>query len=285
MTAFAGEQSAGGRAIEVDLVTRADSARVWEAVTNPARVVEWFADRAEGGTRPGDTITWSFDRMASELSFTVNPLTAPGRLVLEGTRGTPGHLELMVGAAHDGTRVSLIHSGLPQESDWDDDYRSLAAGWRLALAVLRYYAEFHFGQPRKQFFASRLGRFSLARLVTLFHEPAGLQDWLTEGGSMGTPGGRVHLALKTGETLRGDMLADTGTDIAMAWDEIGGVLQLRTLPGGHDRDSRLVCATGWGWGVSSERVRQIEIELAAALERLERAVDPVESGQGVLQSR
>lgn len=285
MTVAAGNTNPCGRAVEVEIVTRAPLARVWAALTDPARVVEWFADRARGGIEPGGTITWNFDRLGSEMAFRVSSLTTPGRLVLEGDGPTPGRLEILVGAAHDGTRVSLFHGGLPEESTWDDDYRALAAGWRLALAVLRYYVEFHFGQARRGFFVARAGRFPMHRLATLLRDPAGLQEWLTEGGSMGTPGGRVHLILKGGEMLRGDMLADAGTDLAMAWDEIAGVLQLRALPASQEREVRLVCAMGWGWGLSAERARQIELDFAAALERLERAADVVEAGQGALQSR
>jgi hypothetical protein len=42
---------------------------------------------------------------------------------------------------------------------------------------------------------------------------------------------------------------------------------------------------GWGWGLNAERAKQIEDDLAAALERLERAAETVEMGQGVYQSR
>lgn len=284
MTALAGSSDPGGRSIEVEIVTRAHAARVWEAWTDPARIVEWFADRAEGEITAGSIITWSFDRLVSEMSFRVSPLTSTGRLVLEGEGATPGRLEIRVGAAHDGTRITLLHGGLPETTGWDDDFRALSAGWRLALAVLRYYVEFHFAEPRKGFFVIRTGRFPMARLQILFRDPAGLQEWLTEGGSMGTPGGRVHLALKNGETLRGDMLADAGTDIAMAWDEIGGVIQIRTLPN-PQRDLRSVCALGWGWGLSGERAKQIEQDLGIALERLERAAETIETGQGAYQSR
>jgi uncharacterized protein YndB with AHSA1/START domain len=284
MTAFAGNSDPSGRAVEVEIVTRAHPARVWEALTDPARVVEWFADRARGEMEPGSIVTWSFDRLSSEMVFRVIQVDGKSRLILEGTGPTPGRLEITVGLAHDGTRVTLGHGNLPAEVG-DDDYRTLAAGWRLALAVLRYYVEFHFAEPRRSFFALRSGRFALTRLQTLFKDPEGLKEWLTDGGSMGTPGGRVHLALKNGETLRGDMLADAGTDVALAWDEIGGVLQLRTLPASHERDMRSVCATGWGWGLKPERAKEIEQYLAASLEKLERAAEPVGLGQGALQSR
>lgn len=279
MTALPGNADGSGRAIEVEIVTRAHPARVWEALTDPARIVEWFADRARGEVEPGSIVTWSFDRLALEMSFRVVQVSGKGRMVLEGEGQTPGRLEINVGLAHDGTRVTLSHGNLPEQG-WDDDYRAWASGWRLALSILRYYVEFHFAEPRRSFFVVRPGRYSLARLQTLFREPAGLQEWLTDGGSMGTPGGRVHLALKNGETLRGDMLADAGTDVALAWDEIGGVLQLRTLPLSHERDARSVCAMGWGWRLNAERARQIEEYLGAALERLERAAEPVEVGQG-----
>jgi uncharacterized protein YndB with AHSA1/START domain len=285
MTAPAGNFEPSARSVEVEIVTRAHPARVWEALTDPARIVEWFAERAVGDFEPGSSVTWSFDRLGSELSFRVLQQSGTGRVLLQGEGATPGRLEITVGAAHDGTRVTLSHHDLPDEPGWDDDYRALAAGWRLALAVLRYYVEFHFAEPRRGFFVTRAGRFPLAKLQTLFRDPAGLQEWLTEGGSMGTPGGRVHLALKNGETLRGDMLADSGADIALAWDEIEGVLQFRTLPASRDRDARTVCAMGWGWGLSAERAKRIELDLAAALERLERAAESAEAGQGIYQSR
>jgi uncharacterized protein YndB with AHSA1/START domain len=271
------------RPVEVTLVTRATVSRVWEAWTDPVRLVEWFADRAKGTVATGELLTWSFDHPASEMTFRVSPFTSPGRLVLESVAGNPSQLEVLVTPGHDGTRISLTHTGLPGQQSWEQDRHTLASSWQLALSVLRYYVEFHYAEPRRTFFASRIGRFSASRLTTLFREPSGLQEWLTDGGSLGTPGGRVHLALKSGEILRGDMLADTGTDIAMAWDEIGGVLQFRSLAVPQEPHLRLVTAVGWGWGLLSERARQIEADLDAALERLDRAAD-IEAGQGALQS-
>jgi hypothetical protein len=131
----------------------------------------------------------------------------------------------------------------------------------------------------------RSGRFPLGRLQALFRDPDALQQWLTDGGSMGTPGGRVHLVLKNGETLRGDMLADAGTDVALAWDEISGVVELRTLASARERETRSVFVIGWGWGLKADRVQQIEQYFAGALERLERAAETAEAGQGALQSR
>ena len=284
MTVPAGNSNGNSRTVEVEIVTRAHPARVWEALTDPARIVEWFADRAVGEVEEGGIVTWSFDRLGSEMSFRVVQVSGKSRMVLQAEGATRGRLEINIGMAHDGTRVSLSHENLPEEG-WDADYQALTSGWRVALAVLRYYVEFHFAEPRRHFFVLRSGRFSLSRLQTLFRDPAGLQEWLTDGGSMGTPGGRVHLALKNGETLRGDMLADAGTDVALAWDEIGGVLQLRTLPGPHERDVRSVCAMGWGWRLDAERAKAIELLLTAALERLERAAEPAEVGQGAFQSR
>jgi uncharacterized protein YndB with AHSA1/START domain len=284
MTAFAGNSNSHGRTVEVEIVTRAHPARVWEALTDPARIVEWFADRAQGEVEESGLVTWSFDQLGSDMSFRVLHVSGKSRMVLQGEGSTRGRLEINVGLAHDGTRVTLTHENLP-EDQWDADYQALTSGWRVALAVLRYYVEFHFAEPRRGFFVLRSGRFPLGRLQTLFRDPAGLQEWLTDGGSMGTPGGRVHLALKNGETLRGDMLADAGTDLALAWDEIGGVLQLRTLAVPHERDARSVCAMGWGWRLNAERAKQIEQYLVGALERLERAAEPAELGQGAFQSR
>jgi Activator of Hsp90 ATPase homolog 1-like protein len=286
MTMLDSKSEHTGRSIEVEIVTRAHPARVWEAWTDPLRIVEWLADRAVGSIEPGHYLTWSFDQLKAEMAFRVAPQTTPGRLLLDSTGTVPTRLEVLIGAAHDGTRVRLIHSGFSQDHTRDDDFNAIASGWRLALAVLRYYVEFHFGQPRRGFAISRQARFPLGKLAPFYREPQGLQEWLTDGGSLGTPGGRVYLALKSGEILRGDMLADTGTDIAMAWDELAGVLQFRALPVPRDPGSRILCIMGWGWGLSYEKAQQIERNLAAPLEKLERILETSEVMQGIaLQSR
>lgn len=262
-----------GRLIEVEVVTRASAGRIWEAWTDPERMVEWFADRVGGSMLPSGTVTWGFDRLQTEMSFRVVVAAAPERLVLQSVAEVSTRLEILIGAARDATRIRLIHSGFPETAEWNDDFSAISSGWRIALAVLCYYAEFHFGHPRTDFFVCRPARFQLARLQPLYRDPSGLQEWLTDGGSLGAPGGRVYLALKGGEELRGDMLADTGTEVAMGWDEIAGVLQLKTFPLPQEPGLRALCVLGWGWGLSLERAHRIEREMTEAVERLEKALE------------
>lgn len=141
------------------------------------------------------------------------------------------------------------------------------------MAILRYYLEFHFGRSRQGFFVCRPMKYSASRLSSLYRDPAGLQEWLTEAGSLGTPGGRVHLVLRGGRILRGDMLADTGSEVAMGWDEINGVLEFKSFPWDRDTGMRAICVRGWGWELPSDQALEIEKEIQGAVDRLESALD------------
>lgn len=265
-----------GRAVDVEILTRATPAMAWEAWTDPARITEWFADRATGFALPNQTLRWSNDRLKAETTYTVLSATAPTRLLLEATGGlAPSRLEVTITAARDGTRIRLIHSGFPLTPDFDEHYVAVASGWRMAMAILRYYLEFQFGRGRQSFFVCRPARYSASRLAGLYRDPAGLQEWLTEAGSLGTPGGRVHLVLKGGRILRGDMLADTGTEVAMGWDEINGVLEFKSFPWDRENGLRAICVRGWGWELPADQALQIEQEIQAAVDRLETALEAV----------
>jgi uncharacterized protein YndB with AHSA1/START domain len=262
-----------GRTVDVEVVTRVPPIRVWEAWADPARVTEWFADRAIGFALPGQMLKWSFDRLETDTTYSVVSATPPTRLLLQGDDPMPTRLEVTVGAAREGTRIRLIHSGFPLTPDFDEQYHAVSSGWRMAMAILRYYLEFHFDTPRKGFFVCRPVRHSAARLAPFYHEPSGLQEWLTEAGSLGTPGGRVHLVLKSGRIIRGDMLADTGVEAAMAWDEINGIVELKTFPWHKEPGMRAICVRGWGWGLPAATAQQLEQEFALAIDRLEHALD------------
>jgi uncharacterized protein YndB with AHSA1/START domain len=261
-----------GRSIEIGSVTRATIERIWAAWTDPARIIEWFADEVTGSFESGQ-ITWHFKRLASSMTYRVIAMTPGERLLLESVDNPSTRLEIILAPFGESTMVRVIHSGFLDVAESNSDYSATHAGWQIALAILRYYAEFHFGQSRQSFFVMRPAPFNRSRLTSLYHDPLGLQEWIAEGGSLGTEGGRVHLALKNGEMLRGDMLADTEVEVAMAWDEIAGVIQFRScsLPGSGD--TRAVYLHGWGWGLSAERARQIETQLGPAMDRLERALD------------
>ena len=266
-----------GRAVDVEIVARAAPTKVWEAWTDPARITEWFADRATGFALPNQTLRWSNDRLKTETSYTVISATPPTRLLLEGTGPAPSRLEVTMGAARDGTRIRLIHSGFPLTPDFDEHFVAVASGWRMAMAVLRYYLEFQFGRSRHSFFVCRPARYTASRLASLYRDPTGLQEWLTEAGSLGTVGGRVHLVLKSGRILRGDMLADTGTEVAMAWDEINGILELKSFPWDRETGMRAICVRGWGWELASDQAAQLEQEFQVAVDRLEHQLEAAPS--------
>jgi len=264
-----------GRAVDVEVVTRSTPAKAWEAWADPARLVEWYTDRATGFALPNQMLRWSNDRLKAETTYTVLSSMPPNRLLLESTGPAPSRLEVIISAARDGTRIRLIHSGFPLTPDFDEHYVAIASGWRMAMAILRYYLEFQFGRSRHSFFVCRPMRYSAPRLASLYRDPAGLQEWLTEAGSLGTPGGRVHLVLRGGRILRGDMLADTGTEVAMAWDEINGALELKSFPWDRETGMRAICVRGWGWGLLADQALEIEREIQSAVDRLETVLEVV----------
>jgi hypothetical protein len=77
------------------------------------------------------------------------------------------------------------------------------------------------------------------------------------------------LELQEGGTLSGRVLAKTKSEVALAWDEIHGALELKAFPLGPQK---VLCIRGCGWGFSAEKAKAIEAQMERALERLASAL-------------
>lgn len=127
--------------LQKSIFLRAEPETVWAYLTEPARLAEWFhkpertlaaGQRLEMyGTTSGDLLIWGEVRVANpprylEYTFTVKPM-GDAISVVKWT------LEPVAG----GTRLSLLHEGLPQTADAFGLILALDKGW-----------DEHFGQMR-----------------------------------------------------------------------------------------------------------------------------------------
>ncbi|MEO8294246.1 MAG: SRPBCC domain-containing protein, partial [Gemmatimonadota bacterium] len=91
-------------------MTRATAERVWQCWTDPARVVEWFADRVTGSLEEGG-VSWHFDRLGSAMTYRVIAMTPGEHLLLESAEAPGTRLEIVIAPQGDSTMVQIIHSG------------------------------------------------------------------------------------------------------------------------------------------------------------------------------
>lgn len=257
-----------GRIIRTVIRTRTDPDRLWQAWADPARLAQWFPDRAEGHAVEGAVQTWFFDRFGYELPYEVLTAVPGERLVLTGeTPGRPRHyIEIEITTAEGVSTLTLTNSGFLDTDGWDEEYEGVASGWSMALGVLQEYVERHYGRPRAQFFAMRPAAFEYGDLPAYFRGEAGLRAWLTTEGHVGEPGERCSLVLHDGQHLTGRVLAATGWELLLSWDEIDGVMALKAFGLGGGR--RAICVHGSGWGLAPASAAALEGMFGAALDRL-----------------
>ncbi len=114
----------------------ADPAVVFQFFTEPRRLATWLGDEAILEPRPGGRFTVFFDDRAVEGHYLeVDP---PRRLVITwGRLGSPtfpprsSTLEVTLTPEAGGTRVAIVHSGLPES-----EAQRHALGWQHYLARL-----------------------------------------------------------------------------------------------------------------------------------------------------
>jgi uncharacterized protein YndB with AHSA1/START domain len=255
------------RSISCEIRTTASPEQAWAAWADPEKLAHWFVDRAYGDVRPGGVMTWVFEKFNYEIPYPVLEAQAPERLVFGGE--IPGYppfrLEITIAREGGETVVRLFNSGFREGAQWDDEYEGVASGWRLSLALLRHYLESYYGQPKRTILAMHPAQFDYDSVLAWFTEESKLATWLTRSGSIGRPGDLVQLVLKNGETVRGAVLEVTRQEAAVSWEAENIVLELKAFSIGP---SKIVAVRATGWGVSAERMAQLEESLNASLSRL-----------------
>ncbi len=261
-----------GRIIRAEIETSATPQQAWEAWADPEKIAHWFVDRAAGEAKPGGTMTWFFDEFGFVLPYKVVD-AEPGKLFVlkwEAPQGGPvGILEVTIERKGGATVVRLVNSGFREDAAWNDEYEGVVSGWKMSLAILKYYLENHFGHAKTALLIMRPASFAYEQLHTYFVDTPKLASWLTKSGSIGKVGDACKLALRDDQpfvtSLTGRVLADTGREVTLSWEEIGGTLELKGFAMGPQRVAGVRCIS---WRLNPDDRKRLEAQLSAAVERL-----------------
>ncbi len=273
-----------GRRVEAEIEVEVGPQPAWEAFADPEKLAGWFVDEARGRAESGSIQTWVFERFGYEIPYRVIE-AVPGEKVVYGPGSEempPFILEVTFQQAGDpsagqaggpsseqaagpSTRIRLVNSGFGDPEGWDEQYEGVRSGWIMALGALKEYLEHHDGEPRTLFMATRPADYAYEKLRPWYLEGEKLGSWLGEGAIPPEPGSSFHLELEEGETLSGRVLAVSDWEVAVSWEEIDGVLELK---GFRQGDQQVIALRGWGWGMDQERAHTLEQQMERALERL-----------------
>lgn len=230
--------------VELALEIDAPADLVWEALTDPERLVGWYA--AEAKTTPGEGgsiwVSWGPEAAgASQIE-----VWEPGRrLRLGEPSGTVVEFTLEVRGGR--TLLRLVHSGF-ERSAWDDEYDLVRRHWPVFLATLRHALE------------QRPGARWAAHLVSAPLDRPLEQAWDAVLGPDG-------LGLDSGGLAAGTVLvADPPLGAAVAAEALdGGVLAAFFEQVGDSRSLTLMMFTYDGGPRVADACRRIEEVVRARL--------------------
>lgn len=252
------------------LRTTATPMQAWEAWARPAHLSRWFTDDARGEAVAGGELVHVFSRFGIEIPHRVLEAVPGEKLVVDGMSpmGLPFRQQVIVSRDGGETVIELVHSGFGSEDDWGMEHEGVDSGWKLALALLRHYLENHWGRDKASLFVMRPAAFDYAALGPLYRDEDGLARWLTTSGALAgkQAGDPVRLELQEGGALTGRLLADSGRELLVSWDEIDGALELKAFDMGPN--GRAVCLRGTAWGMDTVAAEAWEERLGRAADRL-----------------
>lgn len=193
------------RSHEHEIEIHAPVEDVWRALTDSEELTRWYVEeaRVEPGEGGSYWVSWGGGiegrgrvdawepglrlRLVAEPSEEWSP--PPEEPIVE-----EWHLETRGGR----TIVRLVHSGIPDSSDWDGYYDGTKSGWPGFFQALRHYLERHPGKPRR----TR----TLVAPLTGSRDEAWQKLEIAFGLEAAELGGRFSAA-PGGQLLEGDVLA------------------------------------------------------------------------------
>ncbi|MHB8586785.1 MAG: SRPBCC family protein [Thermoplasmatota archaeon] len=130
-----------GAAIHKTIQIKATPAEVFEALTDSAKLRQWYYDDAAVDPRPGQALT--FGGIEGTMRATVQEVV-PGRsFSYEFHAPWWGIVSFALEESPTGTKVTLDHRGFDGREDWLDRF---AWGWDTHMKNLKSFAE---GRPIK----------------------------------------------------------------------------------------------------------------------------------------
>jgi uncharacterized protein YndB with AHSA1/START domain len=252
--------------------TTAPAEKVWAAWAQPEHISGWFSDDAKGKPVPGDVLTLIFSKFGMEIPQEVVEADPGKLLVLKGygPGGVPYRQEVRITQAGGETVMELIHSGFGDATDFEgEEYQGQDSGWIMAFGVLREYLEKYYGKKRTNYMAMRPATFTYDALQPFFRDRAMLAKWLGDG-AVGAEGQPVNLELTGWGPLQGRVAARSKREVAISWDQIQGILELKAFSMGPNGTALSLRASSWA--AEAPKVAAMESWMAGALERLAAAL-------------
>jgi uncharacterized protein YndB with AHSA1/START domain len=259
------------RVIRDEIKTSAAPQQAWEAWADPAKISQWFVDRAEGKAEAGGDIKWFFDKFNMELRYKVLEAVPGERFAIlwPGPMPPPGILEVIIEREGGETLIRLVNSGFREDAQLNEEYEGVVSGWHSSLAILREYVENYFGQPRSNILAMQPAQFEFSQVARYFREPELLAKWLTKSGSIGDEGDTCKLVLRSGESVTGRVISRTQHEVAVSWPAARAALELKSFSMGPQR---MLGIRGSGWSMNATRATEIEKQMTEAVARLAAAL-------------
>ncbi len=171
--------------LTVDLDATAE--QVWQALTDPQRLQNWFPLKSGGDAKPGGKVLLSWgEGVEWETHIT---RFEPGRHlqwmdVLPDADKPEAILPVVdwyVETSGGRTRLRLVQSGFDPDSDWQEYYDALRRGWTYFLDMLGTYLEYHFDSSRQMVYRRARSLVSRRELWTGLLSALGLGMTAIEG--------------------------------------------------------------------------------------------------------
>jgi hypothetical protein len=223
----------------------------------------WQADVVSGDAVTAKAITLRWPALKLSVELEVREVVPKERVVLVVG---PSRLTLEIEPGV----VRLTHDGL-RSADEEDGMRS---AWRTSLGLLAHGLSKHPGRERRVRWITRLATTTPELTHVYFTDPFAMNQWLTRTGSVGQEGSSIALTLLSGESLSGEVFANTpDRDVAYTWQEqLDSYLVFRTFPSPRDPDQRLLAIAWSRWHPEPFPEATVRF-LESALERLARTLE------------
>lgn len=132
--------------IRRELVLEAPIDDVWEALTSPHQLKQWFGDSADIDLRPGGRARFGWSEFDAVTEAIIDVVDRPTRFAFrwEALKDTPVEqastlVEFTLEPHGDGTRLTLVESGFAALPDdhYQGRFEENSSGWTAELADLK----------------------------------------------------------------------------------------------------------------------------------------------------
>ncbi len=245
-----------GRRIDAAISIRTTPLEAWSAWADPERLTNWFADRAEGLPKAGETMTWIFDTFNYRIPVPILE-AEPGRTFVTGSGDEPGPygipylLEVTITREGKNSVVRLVNSGFSEDASRNEEYEGVVSGWHMALATLKRWLERCPEGRRTHLLRIKPATYEVEAMAPLFRAFERRAAWLFPDLPADAP-----------------VLCDTGREVLLAWDEREAVIGLKAFRMGSEQMIGLDFSS---WATRPE-TGILPLKLDRTLDRLARAI-------------